>query len=109
MIAEASTDVVGTIAKARRKSREETIAYLQSASTDELIGLQKRGKQLSPTPVSRTTLLPGLMEELIQARGANAVPLIAGYATHEGVSLELMVKAATGLPQFVIKIGRAHV
>ncbi|HET8880758.1 MAG TPA: carboxylesterase family protein [Solimonas sp.] len=104
MIAEASNDIVGTIAKARRKSRAETIAWLQSASTAELLGLQKRGKQLSPTPVSRTTLLPGLMEDLIAARGANAVPLIAGYATHEGVSLELMVKAATGLPQFVINI-----
>ncbi len=104
MVPEDSKDVVGVMAKARRKTREETIAYLKSAPAEELIGYQKRGKQLSPVPVSGTTLLPGHMDELIQARGAEAVPLIAGYATHEGVSLELMVKAATGLPGFVISI-----
>lgn len=104
MIPEASNDIIGTIAKARRKSRQETLVYLQTASTEELISFQKRGKQLSSTPVSCTTLLPGLMEDLIAARGANAVPLIAGYATHEGVSLELMVKAATGLPQLAISV-----
>ena len=104
MIPEASRDVIDTMAKLRRKSREETLAYLKDVSAEELIGWQKRGKQLSPTPVSGTTLLPGDMAELIQARGAKAVPLIAGFATHEGVSLELMVKAATGLPRLVISV-----
>lgn len=104
MIPEDSRNVIEVMGKARRKDREETLAYLQSASTEELMGWQKRGKQLSPVPVSRTTLLPGEMDELIQARGPKAVPLIAGYATHEGVSLELMVKAATGLPRLVISV-----
>lgn len=104
MVPEASRDVVGTMAKIRRKSREETIEYLKTVSAEELIGWQKRGKQLSPTPVSGTTLLPGKMDELILARGPKAVPMIAGYATHEGVSLELMVKASTGLPRLVISV-----
>src|SRR5262249_27919734 len=46
----------------------------------------------------------GLIEDLIRARGTAAVPLIAGYATHEGLSLELIVKAATGFPQLLIRI-----
>lgn len=104
MIPEASKDIVGVMAKARRKSRDETITYLTSATTEELIGYQKRGKQLSPTPVSNTTLLPGSMDELIRARGSKAIPLIAGHATHEGVSLELMVKAITGLPRLLISV-----
>lgn len=104
MIPEASTDVVGVIAKSMRKSREDALAWLKTASSEDLIGLQKRGKQLTPTPVASTPLLPGLMEDLIRKRGPKAVPLIAGYATHEGVSLELMVKAATGLPLPIIRI-----
>lgn len=98
LIPEASVDVVGVIAKARRKTREEAVSYLKTVAADELMAFQKRGKQLSPTPVSTTTLLPDRMENLIQARGPQAVPLIAGYATHEGLSLELMLKKATRIP-----------
>ncbi|HSW14076.1 MAG TPA: carboxylesterase family protein [Solimonas sp.] len=104
MIPDPSRDVVGVVAKARRKTRQEALDYLKAASTEELIALQKRGKQLSPIPVSGTPLLPGRMDDLIRARGPKAVPMIAGYATHEGVSLELMVKAVTGLPRMVISV-----
>lgn len=98
LITDPSNDVVAVIAKARGCSRAQAVEYLRSAPTDELIGLQRRGKRLSPTPVAGTPLLPGRMEDLIAARGAKAVPMIAGYATHEGLSLDLMLKAATGLP-----------
>jgi para-nitrobenzyl esterase len=103
MVPEPSRDVVAVIAKMRRSNRAEALAYLQSASAEELIAL-KRGKQLSPIPVSKTPLLPGRMEDLIRSRGSRAVPLIAGYATHEGLALELMVKAATGWPQPFIRL-----
>lgn len=98
LIGDPSNDVVAVIAKHRRCTREQAVDYLCSASTDELMGLQKRGKALSPRPVSGTPLLPGRPEALIQSRGANAVPMIAGYATHEGASLELMLKMAIKLP-----------
>ncbi|HVT36726.1 MAG TPA: carboxylesterase family protein [Nevskiaceae bacterium] len=98
LLAEPSNDVVGVIAKTRRCTRAEAVAYLKSAPADELIRLQRRGKKLSPTPVANTPLLPGRMEDLIKARGSRAVPLIAGYATHEGQSLELMARLMIGLP-----------
>ena len=106
MVLEPSRDIVGAIAKSRRKTRAETIDYLKSASTAELMALQKRSKMLSPLPVAGTPMLPGSMEALIAARGSKAVPLIAGYATHEGLSMELMLKEATGFPQPVIAVIR---
>jgi para-nitrobenzyl esterase len=107
MVTEPSNDVVGVIAKARRRSREDAVEYLRSASTDELIGLQQKGKRLAPVPVTNTPLLPGRMEDLISARGDRAVPLIAGYATHEGVALDLMLKLATGWPA-VLRVPVGH-
>jgi para-nitrobenzyl esterase len=97
-IADPSTDVVGTIAKLRRCSREQAVDYLRRASVEDLIRIQKRGNAVAPTPVSGTPLLPGPPEDLIRARGAKAVPLIAGYATHEGLMLDIAVKAKIGLP-----------
>ena len=104
MVLEPSRDIVAAIAKSRRITRDDAIDYLKSATTAELMALQKRSKMLSPLPVAGTPLLPGSMEELIQARGQHAIPLIAGYATHEGLSMELMLKEATGYPQIVITI-----
>jgi para-nitrobenzyl esterase len=98
LVAEPSRDVVATIAKTRRCSRAQAVDYLKSAPAEALIGLQKRGKRLSPIPVSNTPLLPGRMEELIRARGANAVPMIAGFMTNEGLSMELMIRHGLGLP-----------
>ncbi|MES2684244.1 MAG: carboxylesterase family protein [Pseudomonadota bacterium] len=104
LVQEPSNDVVGTMAAKRRMSRAEAIRYLQAAPASELIAMQKRGSNLSPIPVTATPLLPGSMEALIGARGASAVPLIAGYATHEGVSMELIFKQATGWPSFLISL-----
>lgn len=104
MVLEASRDVVAAIAKSLRKTRAEAVDYLRSATTGELMALQKRGKMLSPLPVAGTPLLPGSMEDLIHTRGEHAVPLIAGYATHEGLSMELMLKNATGYPRIVISV-----
>jgi para-nitrobenzyl esterase len=104
LITEPSNDVVGAIAKTRRCSRPQAIEYLKSATSDELMGLQRRGKPLSPSPVANTPLLPGRMEELLGARGNRAVPMIAGYATHEGRSLDLIIKLATRLPPPLINI-----
>lgn len=104
LLYESSNDVVGVIEKMRRVSREEAVKYLQSAPVDELMALQKRGKKVTPQLAANTPLLPGRMEDLIKARGANAVPLIAGYATNEGIALELILKAATGFPSWVIAI-----
>lgn len=98
LVPEPSNDVVGVIAKARRCGRKEAVETLRAASTEDLIDLQRRGKRLSPVPVANTPLLPGTMEDLIAARGDRAVPLIAGYATNEGVALDLMLKLATGWP-----------
>ena len=104
LLQERSNDVVGLIAKWRKISRAAAVDYLQSAPAEALIALQKRGKNLSPIPVAGTPLLPGSVESLIQARGPKAVPLIAGYATHEGLSMELMFKAATGWPSPLISV-----
>lgn len=98
LIDEPSNDVVAVIARLRRCDRAGAVEYLRSATTEELIALQRRGKRLSPVPVANTPLLPGRMEDLIARRGRQAVPLIAGYATHEGLSLDLMLKLATGWP-----------
>ncbi|HEY1077554.1 MAG TPA: carboxylesterase family protein [Fontimonas sp.] len=98
LVADPSNDVVKVVARARRCSRAQAVDYLRTASTGELIGLQRRGKALSPRPVSNTPLLPDRPEALIRARGSRAVPLIAGYATHEGASLDLMLQLAVKLP-----------
>jgi para-nitrobenzyl esterase len=97
-VAEPSTDVVGTIAALRRCSREQAVEYLRSASVEDLIAIQKRGKAVVPTPVSGTPLLPRPPDELIRARGAKAVPLIAGYATHEGLMLDIAIGKKVGFP-----------
>ncbi len=104
ILEEPSNDVVAVIAKARKCSRQEAVQYLRSASTEELMALQTRGKRLSPRPVVHTPLLPARMEDLIAARGVNAVPMIAGYATHEGLAMELMLKLSTGWPRPLIKL-----
>lgn len=92
-------DVVGTIAKRRRCSREQAVEHMKSAPTQELMAIQKRvGKAVAPTEVVGTALLPGRIEELIRARGAKAVPLIAGFATHEGETLDHILKLETGFP-----------
>ncbi|WP_341917934.1 carboxylesterase family protein [Hydrocarboniphaga effusa] len=104
LVLEPSRDVVAAVAKTRGKTRAQTIEYLKTATTAELTALQKRSKMLSPLPVAGTPLLPGSMEELIEARGGKAVPLIAGYATHEGLSMELMLKVASGYPQPIVTI-----
>lgn len=91
-----STDVVGTIARLRRCSRPQALEYLERAPTEDLIAIQERGKAVAPTPVCGTPLLPGRAEELIRARGAEAVPLIAGYATHEGLMLDIVLSAKMG-------------
>lgn len=93
-----STDVVAAIAKKRRCSRREAVQYLLSASADDLMAIQKRGAAVTPTPVANTPLLPGRVEDLIRTRGAKAVPLIAGYAPHEGLMLDLALKTGTGFP-----------
>lgn len=97
-------DVIGAISKRRKISREEAIQFLLSASPGELLKLQNRVKTISPRMVANTPLLPGSMEDLIGARGAKAVPLIAGYATNEGLALNLILKAATGFPSWLITI-----
>jgi para-nitrobenzyl esterase len=97
MIEDPSTDVVGTIAKLRRVSRAKAVAYFRSAPADELLALQTRGRAVLPAPACNTPLLPGRMEDLIRARGTRAVPLIAGFATHEGAMLNQALRLATGL------------
>jgi para-nitrobenzyl esterase len=93
-----STDVVGAIARLRRCNRGRAVDYLRAAPAHELMAIQKRGRRVTPNPVSHTPLLPGDPGELIRARGSKAVPLITGYATHEGLMLELLLKHGTGLP-----------
>ncbi len=97
---EPSRDALGAVAKARKCGRDEALAWMQAATSAELMALQGTG----PVPVAGTPMLPGTMEELIAARGAQAVPMIAGYATHEGVAIEVMAKASTRLPGFVISL-----
>ena len=97
-VAEPSTDVVATIARLRRCSREQAVEYLRRASVEDLMEIQQRGKAVVPIPVSATPLLPGPPQDLIRARGAQAVPLIAGYATHEGLMLDIVVREKLGLP-----------
>jgi para-nitrobenzyl esterase len=104
ILEEPSNDVVAVIAKARKCSRDAAVNYLRTASTEALMALQTRGKRLSPRPVVNTPLLPRPMEQLIAARGENAVPMIAGYATHEGLAMELMLKAGTGWPTPLIRL-----
>ena len=89
-----SNDVVGVIARKRRCRRDQAIEYLRTAPAWDLIANQS----LSPALVSNTPLLPGRTEDLIRARGASAVPLIAGYAAHEGLVFGLIVREATRLP-----------
>lgn len=104
VIGDPSTDVVGTIAKARKCSRQQAVEYLRSAPPKELLKFQERGRNVRPNPVSQTPLLPGEGLDLIRARGRNAVPMIAGYATHEGLSLDLMLKLGSGLPWVVRRV-----
>src|SRR5262249_10821248 len=78
-------------------SRAEAVEFLRAAPAEELIAAQGR-RRLAPIPVANTPLLPGTAEELIRARGTRAVPLIAGYATHEGVALDAMMKLALPVP-----------
>ena len=108
LLDEPSNDVVATVAKARKCNRQDAIAWLRAAPTTEIMALQNRGKQLSPQPVANTPLLPGTMEQLIAARGPKAVPMIAGYATNEGLAMEVMFKLGTGLPGWMISIA-AHI
>ncbi|NGY04155.1 carboxylesterase family protein [Solimonas terrae] len=99
MVCDPAPDVVAIIAKMRKCSREAAISYLKAASTGELLALQRRkGKGLGPHEVVNTPLLPTRIEQLIQDRGSSAVPLIAGFATHEGESLDYILKLETGLP-----------
>lgn len=100
LVREPSKDVVGTIARTRRIDRAAALDLLKSCTTEQLLKLQGR-KGLSPRPVANTPLLPGKMEDLIAAR-RSPVPLIAGYASHEGASLEIMLKLGTGLPTPVL-------
>lgn len=99
LILDPPPDVVGVVAKARRCSRAQAIEYLQSAPTEELFALQKRkGKGVTPLEAAGTPLLPGRIEALIRNRGKDAVPLIAGFATNEGESLDYIIKLETRLP-----------
>lgn len=104
VIGDPSTDVVATIAKLRKCSRQQAVEYLRSAPAKELMKIQDRGRNVKPNPVSQTPLLPGEGLDLIRAKGPQAVPMIAGYATHEGLSLDLMMKIGTGLPWPVIRL-----
>jgi para-nitrobenzyl esterase len=99
-----STDVVGTIARKRRRGRAEAVEYLKSAPAEELLAIQKRGRAVTPTPVADTPLLPGRIEDLVRARGPKAVPIIAGYATHEGQALDLILGLALPLPKPLLSI-----
>ncbi|MES2489151.1 MAG: carboxylesterase family protein [Pseudomonadota bacterium] len=99
LVADPPPDVVGVVAKMRRCSRAQAIEFLQSASTEEIFALQKRkGKGVAPAEVVGTPLLPDRIENLIRNRGADAVPLIAGFATNEGESLDYILKLETRLP-----------
>jgi para-nitrobenzyl esterase len=99
LIADRGPDVVAAIARLRRCTRAQAIAYLQSAPAQELFAIQKRkGKGVAPAEVAGTPLLPGSVEDLIRSRGADAVPLIAGFATNEGESLDQILKLELGLP-----------
>jgi para-nitrobenzyl esterase len=98
LITDPSIDVVGAIASLRRRSRDEAVEYLRQAPAEELIAIQKRGAAIVPTPVSNTPLLPGSPEDLIRARGPKAVPFIAGYATHEGLLLDIVLTKKAGYP-----------
>lgn len=96
-VGDAPRDMAAIVAKLRRCTRAQAIDYLVTAPMSELIKLQKR-KALGPSIVMGTPLLPGKLEDLIRDRGANAVPLIAGYATHEGEALDYILKLDTKLP-----------
>jgi para-nitrobenzyl esterase len=99
LVSDALPDVVGVIAKLRRCTRAKAINYLLTAPMAELVALQQRkGKALGPSEVVGTPLLPGRIEDLIRNRGADAVPLIAGFATHEGETLDYLLKIQTKLP-----------
>ena len=99
LVTDPPPDVVGVVAKMRRFSRAQAIEFLQSASTEEIFALQKRkGKSVTPAEVVGTPLLPDRIENLISNRGKDAVPLIAGFATHEGESLDYILKLETKLP-----------
>jgi para-nitrobenzyl esterase len=105
LVADPAPDVVGIFAKMRKCTREQAIEYLQTAPMQELLAIQKRkGKGLGPHEVFNTPLLPDRIEKLISSRGADAVPLIAGYATHEGESLEHILKLETGFPSLLLKL-----
>lgn len=95
-----SIDVVGVIARRRKCRRDQAVEYLRSAAAADLIPIQAA----VPVPVSNTPLLPGRPEELLRARGASAVPLIAGYAAHEGLVFSLIVREATRLPPPLLQL-----
>jgi para-nitrobenzyl esterase len=105
LIGDPLPDVVGNVAKFRRCTRAQAIDYLLNTPADKLLALQKRkGWAMTPGLCVGTALLPGRIEELIRDRGANAVPLIAGYATHEGDSLDYILKLGSGLPRPVLDL-----
>lgn len=105
LVMDAPNDFVGVVAKALRKTRSEAMSYLSSASMDELLALNKKhAASMAPNTCAGTHLLPGRIEDLIKARGANAVPLIAGFATHEGDCLDYLIKVETGIPSPLLNL-----
>lgn len=99
LVMDPPNDIVGKVARIRRVSRAAAMAYLDSAPMGELLALQRRhAGSIAPNNGAGTFLLPGSIEKLIQERGASAVPLIVGYATHEGDCLDHLIKVETGLP-----------
>lgn len=105
MVMDPLNDFVGIVAKARRKTRKEAIDFLLSCSMEDLLALQIRhAGSMVPNTCAGTHLLPGRIEDLIAARGVNAVPLIAGFATHEGDCLDYLIKIETGIPSPLVNL-----
>lgn len=105
LVMDPPNDIVGVVAKKRRISRAAAMAQLDAASTKELLELQaKNPLSIGPNTFAGTHLLPSRIEDLIQARGANVVPLIIGFATNEGECLDHLIAVQTGLPSALASI-----
>ncbi|MES2489152.1 MAG: carboxylesterase family protein [Pseudomonadota bacterium] len=105
LVKDPQPNIVEIVSRMRRCTREQALEYLQTASTQDLFKIQKRkAKGVTPHEVVETTLLPEGIEELIRCRGADAVPLIAGFATNEGEFLDYIIKLGTGLPWPLINL-----
>ncbi|MGW0590539.1 carboxylesterase family protein [Streptosporangium sp. NPDC002607] len=89
-----AVDRVAEIARIKKIGPEDVLDFLLSAPTGELLQMSMDNMRLAPSAVCGTALLPGPVPALIRDRGAGAVPLVAGFAAHEGDSLDFLIGEA---------------